>query len=181
MSVEFSILLQNRLLNDPVNQKASDHVNCPLHCQCARAKPSFSGVSVQSRSLAMQESISTSPKGRSRSPRKAPKKLLRDVPAAWDDVRLIDGEPGQFVVIARRKGDQWFVGGINGQNRVKRVGVSLSFLEEQPYGMTLIADGTDKETFATTVGRKTADDRLEVEMSPYGGFVTHLVPQAESR
>ena len=85
------------------------------------------------------------------------------------------------MVIARRKGDQWFVGGINGQNRVKRVGVSLSFLEEQPYGMTLIADGTDKETFATTVGRKTADDRLEVEMSPYGGFVTHLVPQAESR
>ena len=111
----------------------------------------------------------------------APKKLLRDVPAAWDDVRLIDGEPGQFVVIARRKGDQWFVGGINGRNRVKRVEVSLSFLEEQPYDMTLIADGPDKETFATTVGPKTADDRLEVEMRPYGGFVMRLVPQAESR
>ena len=77
--------------------------------------------------------------------------------------------------------DQWFLGGINGQKRTKRVAVNLSFLKERPYRMTLIADGTNKEKFATTCGRKTAGDRVEVEMLPYGGFVMHLEPGVSQR
>ncbi len=41
--------------------------------------------------------------------------FLSEVPAVWDEARLIDGYPGEFVVIARRSGDRWWVGGINGE------------------------------------------------------------------
>src|SRR5690606_28356388 len=40
--------------------------------------------------------------------------FLKQVPAAWDDTKFVAGYPGDEVVIARRKGETWYVGGING-------------------------------------------------------------------
>jgi hypothetical protein len=37
------------------------------------------------------------------------KQLLRELPRHWDEVRFLDGEPGRFVVLARRAGKQWYV------------------------------------------------------------------------
>ena len=45
---------------------------------------------------------------------KAVRQLLTEVPAAWDDTRLLYGYPGESAVIARRSGDRWFIAGING-------------------------------------------------------------------
>src|SRR5215510_16500541 len=44
----------------------------------------------------------------------AVKEFLRRVPTAWDETRVLSGEPGQTLVIARRERDVWYVGGING-------------------------------------------------------------------
>ncbi|MET9760429.1 glycoside hydrolase family 97 catalytic domain-containing protein [Streptomyces sp. NPDC006372] len=38
--------------------------------------------------------------------------FLDQVPAAWDDTRLLAGRPGQEAVLARRSGDRWFLGGV---------------------------------------------------------------------
>ena len=46
----------------------------------------------------------------------APKEFLKHVPVAWDDTRFVAGYPGQFAVLARRKGDTWYLAGVNGQN-----------------------------------------------------------------
>ncbi len=45
---------------------------------------------------------------------KTVKQLLMELPAAWDDTRLLYGYPGESAVIARRSGDRWFIAGING-------------------------------------------------------------------
>ena len=55
----------------------------------------------------------------------APKDFLKTVPVTWDETRLLMGEPGQFVVMARRHGDQWYIGGINGENAGRDVDVPL--------------------------------------------------------
>ena len=39
--------------------------------------------------------------------------FLREVPTTWDETRYIDGEPGYNAVIARRKGNTWYVGAVN--------------------------------------------------------------------
>ncbi len=53
--------------------------------------------------------------------------LLRDVPAVWDETRLLAGYPGDFTVIARRSGDLWWIGAING-TEARTIELDLSFL-----------------------------------------------------
>jgi len=44
---------------------------------------------------------------------------LKQIPASWDESILLTGYPGQYVVVARRKGEKWFIAGINGEDRKK--------------------------------------------------------------
>ena len=43
--------------------------------------------------------------------------FLRQIPTAWDETRFIDGYPTRYAVIARRTGNQWYVGGLNGTDQ----------------------------------------------------------------
>lgn len=52
---------------------------------------------------------------------------LTDVPASWDETRLIDGRPGEYAVLARRSGSRWFVAAINGRKQPLRLTLDLSF------------------------------------------------------
>jgi hypothetical protein len=51
--------------------------------------------------------------------------FLRQLPTTWDEVQFIDGYPTQYVVLARRTGNQWYVAGLNGQNEAKALKLSL--------------------------------------------------------
>lgn len=57
------------------------------------------------------------------------------VPTVWDDTKVLQGDPDKFIVTARRSGDNWFVGAMNGCDSVgtdgkRMVDVSLDFLEK---------------------------------------------------
>ena len=81
----------------------------------------------------------------------APRSFLKEVPNAWDDTKLLDGYPGRYTVIARRKGSDWYIGGINAGGRRGRVqNVKFDFLPEgKSYKLTLIADGEHDKSFST--------------------------------
>ena len=51
--------------------------------------------------------------------------FLREIPTTWDEVQYIDGYPTQFVVLARRTGNKWYVGGLNGTQENKVLTLSL--------------------------------------------------------
>ncbi|MCU0914885.1 MAG: glycoside hydrolase family 97 protein [Planctomycetes bacterium] len=106
----------------------------------------------------------------------APKTFLRHVPVAWDETRFLAGEPGQFVVLARRSGNQWYLGGLNGENAGRDIDVTLSFLGDRRCTMALIEDGKEPRTFRHSAEAVTAQDHLEVRLQPYGGFVAVLTP-----
>jgi alpha-glucosidase len=55
------------------------------------------------------------------------KEYLRTLPRTWDDVKFIDGFPGKYVVLARRKGNTWHIAGINGENLKRTLTLDLSF------------------------------------------------------
>jgi hypothetical protein len=92
---------------------------------------------------------------------------LRAVPAAWDETRLVAGEPGRYVVMARRNGDAWFVAGINGTGEPLPVDVALDFADPGGSGV-VIADGEGRDD--VIVGNHDAD-ALSMILAPYGGFV----------
>ncbi|MFP5436287.1 MAG: glycoside hydrolase family 97 catalytic domain-containing protein [Bacteroidia bacterium] len=89
---------------------------------------------------------------------------LKDIPVAWDETKLLAGFPGKDVVMARRKGDTWFITGINGENKAKDLTIDLSFLKKDGYKIT---DGNGQlfEKTAVKPGKTT------VTLKPYGGFI----------
>lgn len=101
--------------------------------------------------------------------------FLKSIPAAWDDTRFVTGYPGKEVVIARKKGDHWFVGGINAEENGKNVELTFDFLDEGvEYVATLIADGETNTSFAIdqlSVGKHSDES---VRMAPIGGFVMKI-------
>ncbi len=106
----------------------------------------------------------------------APKNFLQHVPVVWDETRFLAGEPGQYLVLARRSGNQWYVGGINGENAGRDIDVPLSFLGQNRCTMTLISDGKDPRSFNHETEAATSQDHIEVRVLPYGGFVATLSP-----
>ena len=106
----------------------------------------------------------------------APKAFLRDVPVVWDETRFLAGEPGKFVVLARRAGDTWYVGGINGQRSAEQMRVPLPFLGSGHYDVALIHDGNDRRAFETRSLRVAIGASFVVDLAAYGGFVAVLTP-----
>jgi hypothetical protein len=106
----------------------------------------------------------------------APKSFLKAVPVAWDETRFLAGDPGQYVVVARRSGEQWYIGGINGEKSGRDVDVPLSFLGDARCTMTLIEDGNTARSFASETQAVTSQDHIEVRLRPNGGFVVVLTP-----
>lgn len=102
--------------------------------------------------------------------------LLEKVEAAWDEIHFIDGYPGEYFCVARRKGSKWFVAGINGeQGRTFRV--PLDFLEKGKRTLTLYADKAGDELHDVrieTFADKAVDDVMEIPVLPNGGFVLDI-------
>jgi alpha-glucosidase len=108
----------------------------------------------------------------------AVKTFLKNVPNAWDDTKLLDGYPGQDVVIARRKGTSWYIGGINAEGRrEKRKTIKFDFLPEgTKYKLTLIGDGKHDKDFDTQYMAVDKSGSIDVKLLRRGGFAASLVP-----
>lgn len=108
----------------------------------------------------------------------AARSFLKNVPNTWDDTKLLDGYPGRYVVIARKKGDGWYVGGINSGGRREKVqNLKFDFLPEgKPYKLTLLSDGEHDQVFTTKYLVVNKSDDIDVRMFRRGGFAAYLEP-----
>jgi hypothetical protein len=108
----------------------------------------------------------------------AAKTFLKHVPNTWDDIKLLDGYPGRDVMLARRKGADWYIGGINAdQRREKRKAIKFDFLPEgEKYKLTLIADGDHDKVFAIQYLVVDKSSSVDVKLLRRGGFAASLSP-----
>ena len=95
--------------------------------------------------------------------------FLRIVPTAWDETRFLLGEVGEFIVLARRSGDQWFVGAMTNE-AARRLLVPLSFLPPGRFAATIYGDGRPG---ICSVDRDTV---LELPLACGGGAAIDLRP-----
>lgn len=103
--------------------------------------------------------------------------FLKEVPVAWDETRFVDGYPGKLSVIARRKGQNWYVGGIHSDRWDKTYELDFSFLPEgKEYKLTLISDGEYDTTFKTQYLVVDNTDTVEFALLRRGGFAASLKP-----
>jgi alpha-glucosidase len=95
---------------------------------------------------------------------------LKNLPVVWDDVRYLGGTPGKDMVIARRAGSKWYIGGINGESMAKDMSVDLAALDlPTNCPVTILADGADAKTIA--VNKDKVKRKMTVKMAAFGGFV----------
>lgn len=106
------------------------------------------------------------------------KAFLSSVPNTWDDTRYIQGEPGKEAIIARRKGKNWYIAGINGEQTAKTWTISLPFLyNKDVFRGTLFTDGNTPRTITHREVVHEKDGKVTVGIMPKGGFVLELKPQ----
>ncbi len=102
------------------------------------------------------------------------KDFLGHLPTAWDETRLVSGYPGNHAVIARRKGDTWWVAGINGTDEQNSIPLSLGFIKTNGKSILMLADGADAaQPWAIS---RPASLASGITLSPRGGFVIVVSP-----
>jgi alpha-glucosidase len=101
----------------------------------------------------------------------APKNFLKEVPVTWDETKFITGEPGKYLVVARRKGTNWYVGGINGEGTEKEISFDLPFLKKNK--VTIITDGPEPGTFSTPT-ISASKKNVKLKLMANGGFVASI-------
>lgn len=102
------------------------------------------------------------------------KEFLSNVPVVWDETKFITGSPSSDVMIARRSGDTWYVGYINGTNKSKEVKMDLSFLPDADYSVDVFSDGKDNHSIDVSSFDAKDLTKQAVKVLPYGGFVVVL-------
>ena len=82
--------------------------------------------------------------------------FITKVPVTWDETKILDAKIGEYVVLARRKGDKWFIGAIcNGKEASRRFTLSFDFLDKaRTYRMTSFEDGINADRQAMDYRKK---------------------------
>jgi hypothetical protein len=102
------------------------------------------------------------------------KELMSVMPVTWDETKFVDGEPAKLTIIARQKGENWFVGGINGDSISKELAVNLPFIATGDYKLTLYIDGKDSRTIEVKDSNYQSGQPISIKMLPKGGFTAWI-------
>ncbi len=102
--------------------------------------------------------------------------FLKNVPVVWDDIHFISGYPGDYSVLARRSGSDYYISGINGKKDNRTVSFTPDFLEPGDYKAMYYLDGEEFQTFRLETGKASPEESISIDMIPQGGFVVVLTP-----
>ncbi|HUU52758.1 MAG TPA: glycoside hydrolase family 97 protein [Candidatus Heimdallarchaeota archaeon] len=71
--------------------------------------------------------------------------FIKNIPTVWDDTKVLAGNPGDFIVIARKKGQRWYMGSMTDENP-RKLSVPLSFLDQdKKYTAKIYSDALDAD------------------------------------
>jgi alpha-glucosidase len=105
----------------------------------------------------------------------AARTFLKEVPNAWDNTKLLDGYPGRDIIIARQKGDSWYIGGLNSERFDKTKILKFDFLPEGVmYKLTLISDGKYDKEFVEQYIAVDKSSSVSVKLLRRGGFAAKI-------
>lgn len=96
--------------------------------------------------------------------------FIQGVPTSWDETRVLQGDIGQFIVTARRKGADWYIGAMSNEQG-RTVTIPLSFLGTGSYAAHVYQDGADVNHLAISDAKVDAGQSLTLTLAPSGGGV----------
>jgi alpha-glucosidase len=108
------------------------------------------------------------------SPGNLAQQFLKAVPASWDDTKLVEGDPGSFVTIARRSGTSWFVGAIT--DAARTTAMALTFLGPGTFTATIYRDGASDTEQVQEQQSVTSATVLAIPLRLHGGAAVQITP-----
>ena len=105
--------------------------------------------------------------------------FIKKIPATWDETRVLNGVPGRYITIARRHGQEWYLGSMTNWD-ARSLDLPLAFLAGGSYRAEIYADAKDSEQSPKHVSilTRTVDRSMHLgaELAPGGGYAVRLVP-----
>lgn len=105
--------------------------------------------------------------------------FLGPVPSVWDETRVLDAKLGDYVLVARRRGTDWYVGGMTDWT-ARDMEVDFSFLGNGNFRLTAFADGpnalrsgSDYSKSVSTINKGT---KLRIKLESGGGWAARVIP-----
>jgi alpha-glucosidase len=107
--------------------------------------------------------------------------LLGSLPTTWDETIITDAKVAEYIVSARKKGNDWFVGAMGDWNE-RDITVKFDFLDDGNYKATICKDGINADRYAAdyVIRRDVTvkkNDTIKIHLAPGGGFLIRLNKQ----
>lgn len=103
--------------------------------------------------------------------------FITKVPTTWDETRVLEAKVGEYVIVAKRKGNKWYIGGMTNNAQKERIfNINLDFLNtsKTSYKLTSFEDGINAGRQAMDYRKKEStvktNDQLQIKMVRNGGF-----------
>jgi alpha-glucosidase len=105
--------------------------------------------------------------------------FLSPVPSVWDQTKVLDAKIGEYVLVARRSGRDWYVGAMTNWTG-RDLDVDLSFLPSGTFSMDTYQDGVNADRFASdykkTKTQVNNGQKLKITLAPGGGWAARIHP-----
>ncbi|MDV7186597.1 glycoside hydrolase family 97 protein [Lutibacter sp. TH_r2] len=101
--------------------------------------------------------------------------FIASIPTTWDETKTIQGKMGEYIVTARRKGDTWYVGGLNNWD-AREITIDVKEITGKSGEVTIFKDGPNADMNGIDFVKKTknVNNKLTIRMAPGGGFVVKI-------
>ncbi|MCU4157273.1 glycoside hydrolase family 97 protein [Carboxylicivirga sp. A043] len=99
--------------------------------------------------------------------------FITQIPTTWDETKVLKGAVGEYIAVARRKGDTWYIGAMTNWDK-RELQLDLSFLSEGKYQMQIFKDGINAERNAEDykIEQKetNSDNQIVIDLASGGGW-----------
>ncbi len=106
--------------------------------------------------------------------------FIKKVPTVWDETKVVDAKLREYVVIARRKGNDWYLGGVNNHS-ARELNIALNFLDNRKYIAEIFSDADDAAINPNNLKKQTLvvtnKDAISIKFAAGGGVAIHFSRQ----
>ena len=107
--------------------------------------------------------------------------FISRIPTEWDDTKVLEAKVGEYLVIARKRGNNWYIGGMTNE-KAREFTIDFSFLDNKEYTTDLIKDGINAVKYAGDYTKETRtinkNTSLKIKLVNSGGWSAILVPKS---
>lgn len=104
-------------------------------------------------------------------------KFIASLPTVWDETRPLQAKIGEYIVLARKNGNDWYVGALTDWTE-RDITIDLSFLPDGKYKAEFFRDGVNADRVASDYKREVVDlpanKQLKAHLAPGGGYIVRV-------